>query len=90
MQESLPFDEPSDLFAASSIAFESGNRDWITFVLGLVAKKTEVTWGVVFALGWLPYPQAQAHIQTLLASPLPISRARWASPPRQSIGLIRA
>ena len=75
MQESLPFDEPSDLFAAASIAFESGDQDWITFVLELVAKKNEVMSGVVSALGWLPYPQAQAHIQTLLASSLPISRA---------------
>src|SRR5215469_17272589 len=29
IQETLPFDEPCDLFAAASLAFESGNQEWI-------------------------------------------------------------
>ena len=75
VQETLPFEESSDLFAAGSLAFESGDQNWIDFVLGLAAKKTKVTSGVVSALGWLPYEQAQQQIQTLVSSPLPISRA---------------
>jgi uncharacterized protein (TIGR02270 family) len=75
VQETLAFEEPSDLFAVGSLAFESGSRDWIDFVLESVAKKPEVVSGVISALGWLPYEQAKPHIQTVVSSPLPISRA---------------
>jgi uncharacterized protein (TIGR02270 family) len=75
VKETLSFDEPCDLFAAGSLAFESGNRNWINFVMGSAAKNPEVTSGVISALGWLPYPQAQPHIQSLLSSPLANARA---------------
>jgi uncharacterized protein (TIGR02270 family) len=75
VQENLSFDEPCDLFAAGSLAFESGNRNWIDFVMETAAKNPEVAPGVISALGWLPYPQAHPHIQSLLTSPLPNTRA---------------
>ena len=74
VQESLSFDEGCDLFVAASLAFESGKKNWIDFVLGLAAKKPEVVSGAVSALGWLPYAQAQPHIAVLLSSDLPIFR----------------
>jgi uncharacterized protein (TIGR02270 family) len=74
VQGTLSFDDPCDFFVSASLAFESGNRDWIDLVLGLVAKKPEVISGVVSALGWLRYAQAQAYIKTLVTSSLPISR----------------
>jgi uncharacterized protein (TIGR02270 family) len=75
VQETLSFEESCDLFAAGSLAFESGNRDWIDFVLESAAEKPEVISGVISALGWLAYEQAQSHIQTLVSSSLPILRA---------------
>jgi uncharacterized protein (TIGR02270 family) len=75
VQETLPFEESSDLFAAGSLAFESGNRHWIDFVQESAAKKPEVISGVVSALGWLAYEHAQPHIKTLFSSHLPILRA---------------
>jgi uncharacterized protein (TIGR02270 family) len=75
IQEALSFEEPCDLFAAGSLAFESGKRDWIDFLLDSAAKKLEVNSGVISALGWLAYDQAQPHIQMLVSSPLPSSRA---------------
>jgi uncharacterized protein (TIGR02270 family) len=74
VQETLSFDEACDLFAAGSLAFQSGNRNWIDFVTGTAAKNPEVTSGVISALGWLPYSQAQPHIQSLLTSPLANAR----------------
>jgi uncharacterized protein (TIGR02270 family) len=75
VQETLPFEESSDLFAAGLLAFESGNRHWIDFVLESAEKKPEVISGVVSALGWLAYERAQPHITALISSPLPILRA---------------
>jgi uncharacterized protein (TIGR02270 family) len=74
LQETFPFEEPRDLFAAGSLAFELGDREWIDFVLESAAKKPETTSGIISALGWLAYEQAQPHIQTLVTSPLPILR----------------
>ena len=75
VQETLSFEESSDLFAAGSLAFESGNRHWIDIVLESAAKKPEVISGVVSALGWLAYEHAQSHIKTLVSSHLAILRA---------------
>jgi uncharacterized protein (TIGR02270 family) len=74
LQEILSFEGSCDLFTAGSLAFESGNKDWIDFVLELAAKKPETISGVISALGWLPYNQAQPHIQRLVSSTLPIAR----------------
>jgi uncharacterized protein (TIGR02270 family) len=75
VQETLSFEGSCDLFAAGSFAFESGNQDWIDLVLESAAEKPATISGVISALGWLVYEQAQPHIQTLVSSPLPIQRA---------------
>jgi uncharacterized protein (TIGR02270 family) len=75
VQETLSFEETCDLFAAGSLAFESGDREWIDFVLESAAKKPEGISGVVSALGWLPFEQAQSHIRNFASSPLSIARA---------------
>jgi len=72
--ESLSFEEASDLFTAGSLAFESGSRDWIEFVLESATKNSELISGLISALGWLPYERTEQHIQTLVASSLPIFR----------------
>lgn len=74
VREALSFEESCDLFAAGSLAFESANRDWIEFVLESAAKKPQLISGVISALGWLACEQAQSQIQTLISSPLAISR----------------
>jgi uncharacterized protein (TIGR02270 family) len=75
LQETFSFEEPRDLFAAGSLAFGSGNLEWIDFVLESAAKKPETISGIISALGWSAYEHAQPHIQTLVTSPLPILRA---------------
>jgi len=75
VQETLPFRESCDLFAAGSLAFESGKPDWIDFVLDLAAKKPEVISGVISALGWLTYEQARPDIEALVVSHSSNSRA---------------
>jgi len=75
VQETLSFEKPCDLFAAGSLAFESGHWDKIDFVLESAAKKPEVISGLVSSLGWLPYGWAQAHIEALIAASLPTLRA---------------
>jgi uncharacterized protein (TIGR02270 family) len=75
LKETLSFEEPCDLFAAASLAFDSGNREWIDFVLTLSAKKRELISGVVSALGWLSLEQARSHMQALISYNSPISRS---------------
>jgi uncharacterized protein (TIGR02270 family) len=59
--------ESGEVFAAAVLAFESGAADRIQAVL---AAPPEFSSAIASALSWLPLPQAEPHIQSLLASSL--------------------
>ena len=67
-QEALSTEEPGEVFAAAVLAFESGKKDRLDTVLEAGAASQELSRGLVSALGWLTFPQAEPHIKQLLAS----------------------
>ncbi len=54
-QEALGQEEAGEVFAASVLAFESGEDSRIEAVLAVGAKSYELSRGLVSALGWIPY-----------------------------------
>jgi uncharacterized protein (TIGR02270 family) len=66
--------EPGEAFAAALLAFESNDSAKIQFVLSIGTADDALIDGLVSALGWLPYRQAEPHIRQLLASADPILR----------------
>ncbi|WP_454063411.1 TIGR02270 family protein [Candidatus Nitrospira salsa] len=66
-KEQLSQEEPGEVFAASGLAFESGQQDWINLVLEVGSKSDQLARGVISALGWLSFEQASEHIQKLLS-----------------------
>jgi uncharacterized protein (TIGR02270 family) len=74
-KDALSEGESGEIFAAAVLAFESGKSDRIETGLAAGAGSQELSRGLVSALGWLPFQQAQPHIQQLLASTsLPLRR----------------
>ena len=67
-KEALSAEAPGEVFAASVLAFESGNPDRLETVLATGAASQDLSRGLVSALGWLPFQQAEPHIRQLLAS----------------------
>jgi uncharacterized protein (TIGR02270 family) len=67
-KEALSTEEPSELFAAAVLAFESCKKDRLDAVLEAGAASPELSRALVSALGWLAFPQAEPHIKELLAS----------------------
>ena len=65
-------EENGEVFAASTMAFESGVESRIQAVLDVVQKKPELSTGLISALGWIPYEQVAPHIDQLLRSESPI------------------
>ena len=61
-------EDAGEVFAASELAFESGNGERIRVALKAATSAPELSRGAVSALGWLPYDQASRHISTLLGS----------------------
>ncbi len=73
-RDTLSWEEEGEVFVAAVLAFESGDNDRIQSVLEVVCESQEVYRGIVFALGWLSYQQAESHIQNLLNEQSPILR----------------
>ena len=67
----LSTDEVGEVFAASVLAFEDGGETRIQAVIKTGSTAPELSRGLVFALGWLPYAQAEAYIRKLLNSQSP-------------------
>ena len=60
--------EVGEVFAAAVLAFESGDETRIQEVLKVGSAAPELSRGIVSALGWLPYQQAEKHIKKLLTA----------------------
>jgi len=71
-KEALGQEEAGEVFAASVLAFESGNQEWINAAIEVSSGSYELSRGVVSALGWLPFERGSEHIQNLLSSESPI------------------
>jgi uncharacterized protein (TIGR02270 family) len=70
-REALPFEDTGEVFAASVLAFESGNKVRIQTVLEAVGKNNELSRGVISALGWLPYEKIEKYALDLMNSENP-------------------
>jgi uncharacterized protein (TIGR02270 family) len=67
-QEQLGWEEAGEVFASAILAFESGNEPRMQAVLEVGRASRELSRGLISALGWLPYQQAEKHIQQLVTA----------------------
>jgi uncharacterized protein (TIGR02270 family) len=70
----LTQEEPGEVFTAAILAFESGDGGRIQTVVEAGLAKAELSRGLVSALGWLSFENAEGHIRNLLASEWPVIR----------------
>jgi len=70
----LTQEEPGEVFTAAILAFESGDGSRIQTVVEVGLAKTELSRGLVSALGWLSFENAEGRIRKLLASEWPVIR----------------
>jgi 3-oxoacyl-[acyl-carrier-protein] synthase I len=63
--------DASDFFVAAFLAFKSADQERITFLIDAGGTKDDSSKGVISALGWLPYNQAEPHIARFLSEPTP-------------------
>ena len=70
-KEALSIGEVGEVFAAAVLAFESGDETRIQEVLKVGSAAPELSRGIVSALGWLLYQQAEKHIKKLLTAESP-------------------
>jgi len=73
-KEGLGQEEAGEVFTAAVLAFESGDPQRIEEVLAVGAQSLELARGVISALGWLTFEQAEPHILSLGESDEPIRR----------------
>lgn len=67
----LTWREAGEVFTAAVLAFESNNEARINEVLEIGGSEYELSRGVISAVGWLHYDQAEKHIKKLLAAESP-------------------
>jgi len=72
--EALEEGESGEVFAAAVLAFESGDGARIQLVLDVADEKPDTCRGLVSALGWLNWQQAEAHVGKLLSDASPLFR----------------
>lgn len=73
-EEQLSLEEPGEVFAAAVLAFERGDKQRIEEVVAVGAQSLDLARGVISALGWLGFEQAEPYIQRLNDSDEPIRR----------------
>jgi uncharacterized protein (TIGR02270 family) len=73
-QEQLGWEEAGEVFVSAVLAFESGHEAHMQAVLELGSTSRKLARGLVSALGWLPYQQAEQHIKQLLTAASPALR----------------
>jgi uncharacterized protein (TIGR02270 family) len=67
-KEALSAEAPGEVFAVAVLALESGNEDRLETVFEAGAASQELLRGLISALGWLPFQQAEPHIKQLFVS----------------------
>ena len=70
-KETIAWEEAGEVFTAAVLAFESGNEDHIQTVLEAGSADPDLSRGIISALGWLSYSQAEKFIQLYSNSNLP-------------------
>ena len=73
-KEAMGAGESGEVFAAAVLAFESGDEARIQTVLEVAEEKLDTCRGLVSALGWLTWQQAEVHVEKLLADESPLFR----------------
>jgi len=73
-KEALNYEEPGEIFAASVLAFASNDQERIDTVLEAGSHDPELVRGIISALGWLTWEQAEKPLQTLAVSENPQHR----------------
>ena len=73
-KDALSYQEPGEVFAAAVLAFSSNDEERIQTVLDTGSNESELVRGIISALGWLTWEQAEKHAQTLAASENPQHR----------------
>ncbi|MHC4103659.1 MAG: TIGR02270 family protein, partial [Planctomycetota bacterium] len=74
-KEAFAWEEAGEIFIAAVLAFESGNKDRIKKVIEAGLAEPELTRGIVSALGWLSYQQAEKLNTSFLRSKSPMLRS---------------
>jgi uncharacterized protein (TIGR02270 family) len=67
-QEQLSWEEAGEVFVAAVLAFASGQETHIQAVLEAGSASPELARGLVSALGWMAYQQAETHLTPLLTA----------------------
>ena len=70
-RESLQFGNAGEYFVASILAFKHGDEERITGLLEKGGSDPILSKGIISALGWLPYPQAELYIKKFMAEQSP-------------------
>ena len=70
----LSDEEDGEVFAASAMAFESGIESRIQAGIEAVQKTSELSKGIISALGWMSSQQAAPHTQRLLVAESPLQQ----------------
>ncbi|MBK8167231.1 MAG: TIGR02270 family protein [bacterium] len=70
-RDELAWEEPGELFVAAFLAYESNQPDHVEAVEQALMRTPATASGLVSALGWLTWEQAQPQIQRLLDAPDP-------------------
>lgn len=73
-KQALGNEESGEIFAAAVLAYESGADDRIQTVLDVGTSAAEFHRGIVSALGWLSFQQAEKYIEELVGADSPIQR----------------
>jgi uncharacterized protein (TIGR02270 family) len=67
-KEALAWEEAGEVFTAGVLAFESSHEERIQAVLEAGSDDYELSRGLISALGWLPFNQANGYIENLAAA----------------------
>jgi len=71
----LSYEGPGEVFAAATLAFRMGDRDWMLEALNSGCASTQTEPGLVSALGWLDWMTVSRWISRLLEAKSPVHRS---------------